>query len=98
MKNRKKIAIGLLLFIIFTICLNNSYNYVSAAEDDKVIYLTFDDGPGGQTTEKVLDILKEENVPATFFLIGDQFEGQEEVLKRIAEEGHSLGLHSMSHD
>jgi peptidoglycan/xylan/chitin deacetylase (PgdA/CDA1 family) len=65
---------------------------------EKVIYLTFDDGPGGKVTEEVLNILKSEEVPATFFLIGGQFKGQEALLMRMKNEGHSLGLHSMSHD
>lgn len=64
----------------------------------KVIYLTFDDGPGGEPTIKVLDILKKENVPATFFIIGEQIDNQEEVVLRMKNEGHSIGLHSFSHD
>lgn len=67
------------------------------AEEEKVIYITFDDGPGGKVTTEVLDILKREEVPATFFLIGDQIKGQEKLIKRMVDEGHSIGLHSMSH-
>lgn len=65
---------------------------------EKVIYLTFDDGPGGKITNKVLDTLKEENVPATFFLIGCQIENQEDIILRMKNEGHSIGLHSVTHD
>ncbi|MGG7176648.1 polysaccharide deacetylase family protein [Clostridium paraputrificum] len=71
---------------------------VLASQEEKSIYLTFDDGPGGKVTTEVLDILKSEQVPATFFLIGNQINGQEKLVKRIADEGHSLGLHSMSHN
>lgn len=67
-------------------------------DEQKVIYLTFDDGPSGKVTTDILDILKNEEVPATFFLIGNQIKGQEEILLRIKNEGHSLGLHSMSHN
>lgn len=66
-------------------------------ENKKIIYLTFDDGPAGKVTSDVLDILKSENVKATFFLIGDQIDNQENLVKRIADEGHSIGLHSMTH-
>ena len=82
--------------IMFALTLFTSTIY--ANEEKKVIYLTFDDGPGAKVTEQVLDILKEENVPATFFLIGEQIKGQEDLVKRISDEGHSLGLHSMSHN
>jgi peptidoglycan/xylan/chitin deacetylase (PgdA/CDA1 family) len=67
------------------------------AAEKKVVYLTFDDGPAGKVTKDILDILKTESVPATFFLIGDQIKGQEDLVKRIYNEGHSIGLHSVSH-
>jgi len=63
----------------------------------KVLYLTFDDGPSNNVTNNVLDTLKENNVKATFFLIGSQIEGSEDVVKRINDEGHSIGLHTYSH-
>lgn len=64
----------------------------------KVAYLTFDDGPSS-LTEEYLDILKREKVPATFFLIGEQIEGDMvDVVKREVAEGHELGLHSFTHD
>ena len=62
-----------------------------------MIYLTFDDGPARKVTTDILDILREEDVNATFFLIGEQIKGQENIIKRMHEEGHSLGLHSMTH-
>lgn len=98
MNKFKVLFIVLLLFSLSTNLLPSS---ISASEEEpaeKVIYLTFDDGPGGKVTEKILDILKKEEVPATFFLIGNQIKGQEELVKRIHAEGHSLGLHSMSHE
>ena len=64
--------------------------------DEKVIYLTFDDGPSIMT-DKVLDVLKKNNVKATFFIIGNQIKGQEAVVKRIYTEGHSIGLHTYTH-
>jgi peptidoglycan/xylan/chitin deacetylase (PgdA/CDA1 family) len=65
---------------------------------EKVIYLTFDDGPGGKTTTRILDTLKDENVPGTFFVIGDQIDNQEDIILRMKNEGHSIGLHSFSHN
>lgn len=89
--------------IIFVLVIVNFINFQVFATNDnsnvskKIIYLTFDDGPAGKVTTNILDILKEESVPATFFLIGEQIKGQEKLVQRIYNEGHSLGLHSMSH-
>jgi peptidoglycan-N-acetylglucosamine deacetylase len=64
---------------------------------EKEIYLTFDDGPSYVITSRVLDILKEKEVKATFFVVGNKIEGREDILKRMHEEGHALGLHTYSH-
>lgn len=64
----------------------------------KTMYLTFDDGPSAECTEMVLNILRERNVKATFFLIGEYVEKYPEVAKRIAEEGHTIGIHCYRHD
>lgn len=61
--------------------------------DGKIIYLTFDDGPGVHT-ERLLDILDRFNVKATFFVCS---KGRDDILKRMADSGHSIGLHSASH-
>lgn len=58
------------------------------------VYLTFDDGPG-PNTDKILDILEQYGVKATFFVVGK--EGYAEQYRRIVEEGHTLGMHSYSH-
>ncbi|MCI9143600.1 MAG: polysaccharide deacetylase family protein [Lachnospiraceae bacterium] len=60
------------------------------------VYLTFDDGPGANTQE-ILDILDRYGVKATFFVVGEQAEQEEELLKKIVEAGHTLGMHSYSH-
>ena len=65
--------------------------------ENKAIYLTFDDGPTDSVTPKVLDVLEKESVHATFFVIGKQISGREEILRRIAAQGHSVGVHSYSH-
>lgn len=65
--------------------------------DDMIsVYLTFDDGPSAET-DRILDILKEYNVKATFFVIGKTDENSVKAYQRIVEEGHTLGMHSYSH-
>lgn len=61
------------------------------------VYLTFDDGPSRNTNE-ILDILEQYGVKATFFLIGKEGEEAESAMRRIVEEGHTIGMHSYSHD
>lgn len=63
----------------------------------KVIYLTFDDGPSDRVTPRILDVLKEENVKATFFIVGRNAETRKNLIKREIDEGHSVGVHSYSH-
>ncbi len=67
------------------------------ADTEKQIYLTFDDGPSTKVTSAVLDVLKEEKVPATFFLVGEHIATRRGIVRRMAEEGHSIGVHSMTH-
>lgn len=67
-------------------------------DGDKVVYLTFDDGPSAKVTPQILDILKQYNVKATFFIIGKNAEQYPDLVKRAAEEGHSVANHSYSHD
>ena len=70
---------------------------VRVSERNKVgtIYLTFDDGPQWGTTDKILDILKEEGVEATFFVTN---KGPDELIKRMYDEGHTVALHTATHD
>lgn len=64
---------------------------------DKVIALTFDDGPWDTTTAQILDILKENDAKATFYTIGENITGHEDLVKRAAEEGHEIGTHTWDH-
>ncbi len=70
--------------------------YVIEDENIRKIYLTFDDGPSSNTAA-ILDILKEYNVKATFFVAGKTDEQSKAAYRRIVEEGHTLGMHSYSH-
>lgn len=64
----------------------------------KTMYLTFDDGPSEENTSRVLDILKERNIKATFFLVGENVEKYPEIAQRIVAEGHTIGIHCYNHD
>lgn len=64
----------------------------------KIAYLTFDDGPSRYVTPEILDILDSYNIKATFFVLGKQAEKNPDILKRIYEEGHSIGNHTYSHN
>ncbi|MGO4370469.1 polysaccharide deacetylase family protein [Paenibacillus sp. MCAF20] len=66
-------------------------------EEQKVIALTFDDGPDKRYTPAILDILKEKGVKATFFVVGLQVNKSPEVLERIVKEGHEIGNHTYNH-
>lgn len=70
--------------------------YVGDA-NKKEIYVTFDAGFENGNTERILDALKKHGVKATFFLVGNYFETQPELVKRMAEEGHTIGNHTYSH-
>jgi poly-beta-1,6 N-acetyl-D-glucosamine synthase len=61
------------------------------------VILTFDDGPNPEYTPQVLDILKKEKVPATFFVVGMEAENNLPLLKRIYKEGHEIGNHTFTH-
>lgn len=63
----------------------------------EVIYLTFDDGPTEYTND-LLDLLKMHNVKATFFMLGPEMRRYPDIVKRILDEGHAVGLHGISHE
>ncbi len=73
------------------------YRVARYGASKKQLALTFDDGPDPQWTPKILDVLKREHAPATFFLIGIQAEKFPGVTKRIYDEGHEIGNHTFTH-
>lgn len=74
------------------------YNaYYVGNSQDKVIYLTFDAGYENGNTEPILDALKKHNAPATFFVVGHYLESAPELIKRMVEEGHTVGNHTYHH-
>ena len=71
--------------------------YVIGNKDSKNIYLTFDVGYEGGYTEKILDILKENNVKACFFITGQFYKTNPELVKKMIDEGHIVGNHTVNH-
>lgn len=66
--------------------------------DARGVALTFDDGPSPEHTPKVLDLLDQAGVKATFFVIGRKAEAHPEIVREIAARGHAIGLHGYAHD
>ncbi|GIP23930.1 polysaccharide deacetylase family protein [Paenibacillus sp. J22TS3] len=65
--------------------------------ESKKVALTFDDGPDNRYTPQILDILKENDVKATFFLVGRQIHKDPDIVRRIYDEGHEIGNHTVNH-
>ena len=65
--------------------------------DKKTVYLTFDDGPTEKVTRKILEVLKNENVKASFFCVGKNVEKYPDLFTCIKEEGHAIGNHTNTH-
>ncbi|MCL2484928.1 MAG: polysaccharide deacetylase family protein [Endomicrobia bacterium] len=92
-----KQIIAMFLLLCVSVCFaENKIFYTDGDKNSKKIALTFDDGPGA-ATEKILEILKDKNVKATFFLLGSRVERKPELAKKVAEEGHEVQSHTYSH-
>ena len=86
-----------------TTLLSNDDDFTSKIQNltkqkEKYAYLTFDDGPTTKATPKILDILKEENVKASFFVVGKHVKENPDIVKREYEEGHFIANHGYSHN
>ena len=71
--------------------------YYAKKTPDKILYLTFDAGYENGNTAAILDALKKHNAPATFFVVGNYIETSPELVKRMVEEGHTVGNHTYHH-
>ena len=105
------ILICLIVYFIFNL-VNKKTLLVSAFEEEnfqdkisnlmngneKIAYLTFDDGPTSKSTPKILEILSEENVKATFFVIGKHVKQNPELVKQAYNDGHYIANHGYSHN
>lgn len=104
---RKRILSLVLILLITCISLTISYinndEYKETVSNTPVMYyenvvaITFDDGPRRSTTVRLLDGLKELDVKATFFVMGKNIVGNEDIIKRMYDEGHLIGNHTYSH-
>ena len=72
-------------------------NIVRINTNQRIVALTFDDGPSPPYTDRLLDVLAKHDVKATFFLIGNRIEKHPETVRRVIAEGHQVGNHSYSH-
>lgn len=90
------------IMIVFFGSVFSPKNQIALAETDpqigKTVYLTFDDGPSDKVTPRILDVLKEENVKATFFIIGKNAALRKNIIRREFDEGHTVAVHSYTHD
>lgn len=73
-------------------------SYSMGHTQERVVALTFDDGPDPSYTGPILDILKEKQVSATFFVLGEGVEANSDLLRRMLKEGHGIGNHGYTHD
>lgn len=108
--SKKNIITIFVLFLLFSFSIISfaSYTFSTSTtktsdpilnlvhQKEKVAYLTFDDGPS-LVTPKILDILKKQEVKATFFVIGKNVEEHPEIVKRAYEDGHYIANHTYSH-
>ena len=72
-------------------------NIVRLNTDQRVVALTYDDGPNPPYTDRLLDVLAKHNVKATFFMIGNRIEKHPEIVHRVIAEEHQIGNHTYSH-
>lgn len=95
------IIILAIAFLVYASCNIRSNIYLKVfckkQTTEKIVAITFDDGPDPVQTPKVLQVLKEQHIPACFFCIGNKVKGNEELIRRIISEGHLIGNHSFSH-
>ncbi|SDW29959.1 Peptidoglycan/xylan/chitin deacetylase, PgdA/CDA1 family [Alicyclobacillus hesperidum] len=78
-------------------CIPATTNAQTPPTNEKVLYLTFDDGPSERYTPKLLDVLRESKTPATFFVLGHRCEQFPAIVRRMEREGHELGNHGFTH-
>lgn len=98
MRNNYKILIVALLLGIASAVYGTSIKAPETSQiQTKVMYLTFDDGPSEYTGE-LLDLLKAHKMKVTFFMLDAEMKRNPEMVKRILEEGHAIGLHGVSHE
>ncbi len=93
------VLLGLVVGVLFNLYVLPPFgrNILKIKTDEKIVALTFDDGPNPLYTDRLLDVLAKHNVKATFFMIGNRIEKHPETVQRVIAEGHQIGNHSYSH-
>lgn len=91
------VMLALYLYLVSAQSSRPSFSLGQKQEEGPFVALTFDDGPDPKYTPLLLDGLKQRGIHATFFLMGQKLEGQEELVRRIQQEGHLIGNHSYRH-
>jgi len=99
------IIIGLIiiLFLVFNVLLPHivkiiwRQQFLHQIRGTGKIYLTFDDGPDPSNTKEILELLKDNNIKATFFVIGEKAKNNEELIKRMIYDGHKVCTHGNNH-
>ncbi|MCK5809298.1 polysaccharide deacetylase family protein, partial [bacterium] len=90
------IYLALVLWASFSICSQFFTPTICKNKNDGIV-LSFDDGPHEIYTEKILKILKKHNIHALFFVVGKEVEKRPEILQKIVDGGHTIGIHTFSH-
>ncbi|MFC2134549.1 polysaccharide deacetylase family protein [Bacteroidota bacterium] len=101
MRNAIIVSVMFVILLLLYACFHPASQIFGKAEnkaytDKNIVALTFDDGPGNET-EEILEVLKQYNVTATFFIIGERAEWHPETVKKISALGHEIGTHGYSH-
>lgn len=96
------LSIIFILFILYSIIPSIYYrfklrHFKKERKDKKYICITFDDGPSKKYTPKLLDLLKKEDIKATFFVVAQFAKENPDIIKRMKEENHQIALHSLNH-
>ncbi|MDR2436792.1 MAG: polysaccharide deacetylase family protein [Endomicrobium sp.] len=92
-----KEIVSIFALICLIVCFSNAKTfYADGSPNVKKVALTFDDGPG-KATARILEILKEKNVKATFFMLGGRVENDTETAKKVVLMGHEIGNHTYGH-
>ncbi len=97
MKRNTAFLCLLLLPLLALVTVHGAVRPVFEPQAAGYVALTFDDSPNGETTQRLLDGLRARGAHATFFIVGEQIEGQEALLRRMAAEGHQVGNHTWTH-
>ncbi len=88
----------LLFLVLMVMALGAGVVWAQSPCEPYRVYLTFDDGPVDDVTDRILNVLKFNRVPATFFVLGERLAGREHLVQRMIQEGHTIGVHMYTHD